>query len=77
MLAIEKFREWEQSLGVVKGPYIGGTGGKSLKRHCGGHFTESLQSRNTKPFKDMGIMHFGPVVQHCTIILVKSLCLSW
>lgn len=52
-LRIGKFGEWEQCLGVVEEPQIGGTGGKSPKRQCEGHFIESLQSRNTRLFKDI------------------------
>lgn len=35
-----------------EGPQIRGTGGKSPKRHRGGHYIESFQSRNARLFKD-------------------------
>lgn len=50
---IGKFGEWEQRLGVVEEPQIGGTKGKSPQRPWGGHFIESFQSRNTRLFKEI------------------------
>lgn len=60
-----KFGEWEQSLGVVEEPQIGGTGGKSLKRQCGRHFIESFQSRNARLFKGF---EYHVVLADCTTL---------
>ena len=46
ILETGKFREWERSLAVVEGSHIGGTRGKSSKRHHLGHFIKLFQSRN-------------------------------
>lgn len=64
------FREWERSLAVVEGPHIGGTRGKSSKRHHLGHFFESFQSRNARLFKDT---EHNAVLADCTT-LHNSVC---
>lgn len=60
-LRIGKFGEWEQSLGVVKGPQIGGTGEKSLKRHIENIRLSHSEAGTPDSLKILSIMQFGLV----------------
>lgn len=67
-LRIGKFREWEQSLGVVKGPQIGGTGEKSPKRRL-----QDISLSHSKAGTP-GSLKISSVMQ---VWLLTSLSLQW